>query len=169
MTKIMRPEQAAKQLNFPDPEKFRREFSDLVTVISGQELMDLELAEARLNDLVNPESNKGLDHRKKSSRRASGENIGQVKSQILRLQKSIRKLEPEVTEARDLYEKTGKPVDKLEYLKLNADLMIRQKSLLKAQEEYDRIIQERIEEIEGPADTDDNSPATGENTQPNSR
>ena len=151
MTKIMRPEQAAKQLGFADHAKFRREFGDLVTVVSGQELIDFELAEVRLNDLVNPESNKGLDHRKKSSRRASGENIGQVKSQILRLQKSIRKLEPEVTEARDLYEKTGKPVDKLEYLKLNADLMIKQKSLLKAQEEYDRIIQERIEEIEGPA------------------
>ena len=151
MANIMRPEQVAKKLGFPETTKFRREFSDLVTVVSGQELMDLELAEARLNDLVDPESPIGLDYRKKSSRKSPGENIGQVKSQILRLQKSIRKLEPEVTEARDLYEKTGKPADKLEYLKLNADLMVRQKSLLKAQEEYDRIIRERIEEIEGPA------------------
>ena len=151
MSEILRPEQVAKKLGLTEMSKFRREFGDLVTVVSGQELMDLELATVRLNDLVDPESNIGLDHRKKHSRKYSGENIGQVKSQILRLQKSIRKLEPEVTEARDLYEKTGKPVDKLEYLKLNADLMIKQKSLLKAQEEYDRIIQERIEEIEGPA------------------
>jgi hypothetical protein len=151
MTKIMRPEQAAKQLNFPDPVKFRREFGDLVTVISGQELIDLELAEARLNALVNPESDIGLDHRRKSSRKTSGENVGQVKSQILRLQKSIRKLEPEVTEARDLYEKTGKPADKLEYLQINDTLMNKEKSLLKAQHEYDRIIRERIEEIEGSA------------------
>ena len=155
MANIMRPEQVAKKLGLTEMTKFRREFGDLVTVVSGQELIDFELAEVRLNDLVNPESNKGLDHRKKSSRKSPGENIGQVKSQILRLQKSIRKLEPEVTEARDLYEKTGKPVDKLEYLKLNADLMIRQKSLLKAQEEYDRIIQERIEEIEGPANKEE--------------
>ena len=151
MSEILRPEQVAKKLGLTEMSKFRREFGDLVTVVSGQELMDLELATVRLNDLVDPESNIGLDHRKKHSRKYSGENIGQVKSQILRLQKSIRKLEPEVTEARDLYEKTGKPVDKLEYLKLNADLMIKQKSLLKAQEEYDRIIRERIEEIEGPA------------------
>lgn len=153
----MRPEQAAKQLNFPDPAKFRREFGDLVTVISGQEFMDLELAEARLNALVNPASDIGLDHRKKSSRKQTGENLGQVKSQILRLQKSIRKLEPEVTEARELYEKTDKPANKLEYLKLNDSLMIKQKTLLKAQEEYDRIIRERIEEIEGPASKEENN------------
>ena len=151
MSEILRPEQVAKHLGFVDLPKFRREFGDLVTIVSGQELMDLELATERLNDLVDPESNIGLDHRKKHSRKYSGENIGQVKSQILRLQKSIRKLEPEVTEARDLYEKTGKPADKLEYLKLNDGLMVKQKSLLKAQEEYDRIIRERIEEIEGPA------------------
>ena len=151
MSIIMRPEQVAKKLGFTEMTKFRWKFGDLVTVVSGQERMDFELAEARLNDLVNPESDIGLDHRKKSSRKYSGENIGQVKSQILRLQKSIRKLEPEVTEARDLYEKTGKPADKLEYLKLNDGLMVKQKSLLKTQEEYDRIIRERIEEIEGPA------------------
>jgi hypothetical protein len=151
MPNPMRPEQVAKKLGFTEMRKFRREFGDLVTVVSGQERMDFELAETRLNDLVNPESDITLDHRKKISRKSSGENIGQVKSQILRFQKSIRKLEPEVTEARDLYEKTGKPADKLEYLKLNNGLMIKQKSLLKAQEEYDRIILERIEEIEGPA------------------
>ncbi len=151
MSEILRPEQVAKKLGLTEMSKFRRKFGDLVTIVSGQELMDLELATERLNNLVNPESNIGLDHRKKYSRKYSGENIGQVKSQILRLQKSIRKLEPEVTEARDLYEKTGKPADKLEYLKLNDGLMIKQKSQLKAQEEYDRIIRERIEEIEGPA------------------
>jgi hypothetical protein len=151
MPNPMRPEQVAKKLGFTEMRKFRREFGDLVTVVSGQEVMDFELAETRLNDLVNPASNIGLDHRRKSSRKSSGENIGQIKSQILRLQKSIRKLEPEVTEARDLYEKTGKPADKLEYLKLNDGLMTKQKSLLKAQEEYDRIIRERIEKIEGPA------------------
>ena len=151
MSEILRPEQVAKKLGLTEMSKFRRKFGDLVTIVSGQELMDLELATERLNNLVNPESNIGLDHRKKHSRKYSGENIGQVKSQILRLQKSIRKLEPEVTEARDLYEKTGKPADKLEYLKLNDGLMIKQKSQLKAQEEYDRIIRERIEEIEGPA------------------
>ena len=151
MSEILRPEQVAKKLGFTEMLKFRRKFGDLFTVVSGQEVMDFELAEARLNDLVNPGSDIGLDHRKKHSRKSSGENIGQVKSQILRLQKSIRKLEPEVTEARELFEKTDKPADKLEYLKLNDGLMIKQKSLLKAQEEYDRIIRERIEEIEGPA------------------
>ncbi len=151
MSEILRPEQVAKRLGFVDLPKFRREFGDLVTVISGQELMDFKLAEIRLNDLVNPGSDIGLDHRRKNSRKQTGENLGQVKSQILRLQKSIRKLEPEVTELRELFEKTGKPADKLEYLKLNDGLMIKQKSLLKAQEEYDRIIRERIEEIEGPA------------------
>ena len=151
MSEIMRPEQIAKKLGLKEMSKFRREFGDLVTIVSGQELMDFELATERLNDLVDPESNIGLDHRKKHSRKYSGENIGQVKSQILRLQKSIRKLEPEVTDARDLYEKTGKPADKLEYLQINDTLMKKEKSLLKAQEEYDRIIRERIEKIEGPA------------------
>jgi hypothetical protein len=151
MSEILRPEQVAKKLGFTEMLKFRRKFGDLVTVVSGQEVMDFELAAKRLNDLVNPESNIGLDHRRKSTRKTSGENVGQVKSQILRLQKSIRKLEPEVTEARELFEKTGKPADKLEYLKLNAGLMAKHKSLLKAQEGYDRIIRERIEEIEGPA------------------
>jgi hypothetical protein len=151
MSEILRPEQVAKKLGFTEMTKFRRKFGDLVTAVSGQEVMDFELAEARLNDLVNPESDIGLDHRRKSSRKTSGENVGQVKSQILRLQKSIRKLEPEVTEARELFEKTGKPADKLEYLKLNDGLMAKQKSLLKAEKGYDRIIRERIEEIEGPA------------------
>ena len=89
--------------------------------------------------------------RKKHSRKYSGENIGQVKSQILRLQKSIRKLEPEVTDARDKFEKSDKPVERLEYLQINNTLINKEKSLLKAQHEYDRIIRERIEEIEGPA------------------
>ena len=151
MSIIMRPEQVAKKLGFTEMTKFRWKFGDLVTVVSGQERMDFELAEARLNDLVNPESDIGLDHRKKSSRKSSGENIGQVKSQILRLQKSIRKLEPEVTDTREKFEKSGKPVERLEYLQINDTLMKKEKSLLKAQQEYDRIIRERIEEIEGPA------------------
>lgn len=151
MSIIMRPEQVAKKLGFTEMTKFRWKFGDLVTVVSGQERMDFELAEARLNDLVNPESNLGLDHRKKHSRKYSGENIGQVKSQILRLQKSIRKLEPEVTDAREKFEKSDKPVERLEYLQINDTLMNKEKSLLKAQHEYDRIIRERIEEIEGPA------------------
>ena len=151
MSEILRPEQVAKKLGLTEMSKFRREFGDLVTIVSGQELMDLELATERLNDLVNPESNIGLDHRKKHSRKYSGENIGQVKSQILRLQKSIRKLEPEVTDAREKFEKSDKPVERLEYLQINNTLMNKEKSLLKAQHEYDRIIRERIEEIEGPA------------------
>ena len=151
MSEILRPEQVAKIMGLKEMSKFRREFGDLVTVVSGQELMDLELAIKRLNDLVDPESNFGLDHRKKSSRKTSGENIGQVKSQILRLQKSIQKLEPEVTDAREEFEKSGKPVERLEYLLINDTLMKKEKSLLKAQHEYDRIIRERIEEIEGPA------------------
>ena len=151
MSEIMRPEQVAKKLNLTEMSKFRRDFSDLVTIVSGQELMDLELATERLNNLVDPESNIGLYHRKKHSRKYSGENIGQVKSQILRLQKSIRKLEPEVTDAREKFEKSDKPVERLEYLQINNTLMNKEKSLLKAQHEYDRIIRERIEEIEGPA------------------
>ncbi len=128
------------------------------------ELMDYDLAEARLNSLVDPVSAPGLDHRKKHSRKYSGENLGQVKSQILRLQKSIRKLEPGVSEAREVFEKRGKPADKLNYLQLNEALMKKEKSLLKAQQEYDRIIRERIGEIEATASKEDNTLADQEKT-----
>ena len=103
MTKILRPQQVAEKLGFNDIPKFRREFSDLISVVSGQELMDMELVEARLNDLVDPTSDRSIDQRKKRSRKSSGENKGQVKSLIKRLQKSIRKQEPEVDEENKKY------------------------------------------------------------------
>ena len=150
MANILRPQQVADQLGFNDIPKFRREFSDLITTVSGQELMDMELVETRLNDLVNPNSDSSIDSRKKRNRKSSGENLGQVKSRIKRLQKSIRKQEPEVEEAREKFERTGKPGDRLQYLLVNKNLMAKQGSLLNAQQDYDRIILDRIEEIEGP-------------------
>ena len=150
MSKIQKPEQVAEQLGFKDFPKFRREFGDLITVISGQELMDMELVETRLNDLVNPNSDSSIDSRKKRNRKSSGENLGQVKSRIKRLQKSIRKQEPEVEEAREQHEKSSDQEDRLQYLQLNEDLMDKEKSLLNAQQEYDRIIKERIQKITGP-------------------
>ena len=149
MTKILRPEQVAEQLGLTNLEKFRREFRDLIGVVSGQELMDADLVEARLNDLVNPNSNSSIDHRKKRNHKSSGENLGQVKSKLLRLQKSIRKLEPVIEEAREKFERTNNPDDKLNYLQLNEKLMTKEKSLLNAQQNYDRIVRERIESIEG--------------------
>ena len=150
MSKIQKPEQVAEQLGFKDMVKFRRKFSDLISVVSGQELMDMELVETRLNDLVNPNSDSSIDSRKKRNRKSSGENLGQVKSRIKRLQKSIRKQEPEVEEAREQHEKSSDQEDRLQYLQLNEDLMDKEKSLLNAQQEYDRIIKERIQKITGP-------------------
>ena len=150
MTKILRPEQVAEQLGFKDTVKFRREFRDLIGVVIGQELMDQELVEARLNNLVNPNSDSSIDSRKKRNRKSSGENLGQVKSRIKRLQKSIRKQEPEVDIAREKFERSGKSEDRLNYLLVNKNLMAKQGSLLNAQQDYDRIVLERIEDIEGP-------------------
>jgi len=154
MADILRPEQVAEQLGFNDIPKFRREFGDLITTVSGQELMDKELVESRLNELVDPNSDRSIDQRKKRGRKSSGENLGQVKSLIKRLQKSIRKSEPEVDEAREKFERTGKPGDRLQYLLLNKNLMVKQNSLINAQKEYDRIILDRIEDIEGPQGED---------------
>ncbi|MCK5345883.1 MAG: hypothetical protein KAR20_20880 [Candidatus Heimdallarchaeota archaeon] len=64
MSEILRPEQVAKKLGLTEMSKFRREFGDLVTVVSGQELMDQELVETRLNELVNPNSDSSIDSRK---------------------------------------------------------------------------------------------------------
>ena len=154
MADILKPEQVAKRLGFNDMAKFRRQFGDLITVVSGQELMDKELVSARLNELVDPSSDTSIDLRNKRKRKSSGENLGLVLSQITRLQKSIRKKEPEVNEAREKAERTGKRGDHLQYLLLNKSLMENQSSLINAQKEYDRIIEERIDEIENPDETD---------------
>ena len=39
MADILKPEQVANRLGFKDMAKFRRQFGDLITVISGQELV----------------------------------------------------------------------------------------------------------------------------------
>ncbi|MCK5345884.1 MAG: hypothetical protein KAR20_20885 [Candidatus Heimdallarchaeota archaeon] len=53
-------------------------------------------------------------------------------------------------EAREKFERTEKSEDRLNYLLLNKNLMAKQGSLLNAQQDYDRIVMERIEDIEGP-------------------
>ncbi len=149
MADIQRPEQIANEFGFNDFQKFRRRFSDLISVVSGQELMDKELVEGRLNDLVNPNSISSIDQRKKHSHKSTGDNLGQINSRIKRLQKSIKKLVPDVEQAKAKHEKTSDQEDRLQYLQLNEDLMSKEKSLLNAKQEYDRIIKERIQKITG--------------------
>jgi len=153
MENIKSLSEAAKDLGFSDIKKFKSEFSDLIVVCSGIEMVDQRQVESRIVDLSDPMSD-NFQGKTKRSRKQSGDNIGLMRSRIQRRKQKVSKLQKIENESKEIYERSKTDFDQMKYLTAQVKLQEAKAGLEKMEAEVTGLIQERIKEMKTSKDVD---------------